>query len=903
MANGKPTGTSRRIRLLNRFPRCLQSWPNNIRPTQVFVGANSLEFVYRARGSSAVYRVRSGGNEGRLVPRLESSSFPARVSRELQRRLAQRLDALSVGEQGALLGRCALVAALEGEPTTPSEALLGPVLRALGSDEPSFSELHGHFLARAEDEGLDFAPLLLFAALRDGDVLAALKLWDEFGARIEAEARALHRYCTIVMFFFLGRTEEARTLLAAQPVEEVLFETRGLADLCRVLGLERRGLELRMREAFSSGQLGSFELAKLAEAANECTEHDLAVRLAEDAVKASDYSHELLVTLVDVWVHAGRVDLALEHLERALAEEERPRLLAKALRIRLAMGDCVRARALARSLATEPDFELDARLAAAICDVLEGHAERAVEALSAVLEEDPAHLQANLWIVQARFLLGEHAANHQHQNSRFFKDVTGEHPVAKLLAGMDQHLVSKWADFRVFFKHRQLIRTLRADHPPFESLSPAEEVELIWSVVRQFGGWLEEPLTLQDPSLGGLKSARSIGSARSATVEIQHRVLYEPVDDVRSQLAARAERFPDVPYHATYRAELALWRGDYEDALSEFEDTWQRMRQRWSYVGSGAALLMLGRYEEALRRFDEGLQHFAGYIVGEASPGYLGEAYMQLGDLEKAREELERAIELRPLRLGSRVALAILDVREGRAEDAETMLEPVAERCPQLLWEAHRALGLEARVMPRRSDLPVVLEHALESLRGNRSTHILTFYAADGSWRRLLIKMRPERLRRRPRCLLDGNCASIENGPPRTENHRRAPDGSFAGFRSPGVASSDCGPRAAGDPASLRRGPSVLPATSVAPARDGMPAPGRVDESLVHQQRRRAARPRRGKKQSQTQPPPLVHRARAPALPRCAYSLCLDSEAWPQKLSVQACWSTHHRNLWSPPVS
>ena len=43
--------------------------------------------------------------------------------------------------------------------------------------------------------------------------------------------------------------------------------------------------------------------------------------------------------------------------------------------------------------------------------------------------------------------------------------------------------------------------------------------------------------------------------------EIQHKIVFEPVEAVRAQLSELSQAYPEVPYYNTYSSELALWKG------------------------------------------------------------------------------------------------------------------------------------------------------------------------------------------------------------------------------------------------------------------------------------------------------------------------------------------------------
>jgi len=290
------------------------------------------------------------------------------------------------------------------------------------------------------------------------------------------------------------------------------------------------------------------------------------------------------------------------------------------------------------------------------------------------------------------------------------------------------------------YKHRFIVRKIFDSDFDFGSMSPEEELALCWKAIHKLGGNRSTNLTVLNDRSSLLSSVPDLTSARVDIVKVQHDIFYKKYETVRENLAKSAIEHPDVPYPNTYRAELALWYGDYEAAEKEFSHLWATTTTRWAYVGSGAAMILQGRYEEGLERFEDAFRVYSVYIAGEATLGYRGEAHMCLNNYPQALLDLEKAIELRPLRLGSRVSLALLYTKMGRPNDASEMIKLVIKHCPQLFWEAHLALGWKPQVLPEKNKLEPVLIKCLELLRGNRSTHLVTFFDSAGEWNRICVQ-------------------------------------------------------------------------------------------------------------------------------------------------------------------
>jgi tetratricopeptide (TPR) repeat protein len=183
--------------------------------------------------------------------------------------------------------------------------------------------------------------------------------------------------------------------------------------------------------------------------------------------------------------------------------------------------------------------------------------------------------------------------------------------------------------------------------------------------------------------------------------------------------------FPEVPIGPTYRAELELFRGNYEVAEELFTESWRTTRTRWSYVGRGGSLVLQGRYKEALAVFAEGEEYLSGYIDGEATHAYVGEAYLRLGDLESARKHLQFAVEVGRSRLGALLVMAQLELACGDPAPAADLLARAQFLAPALMWEA-------SRDGPSMED---EIGNALGMLKGNRSSNLATFQDRKGVWR------------------------------------------------------------------------------------------------------------------------------------------------------------------------
>jgi tetratricopeptide (TPR) repeat protein len=128
-----------------------------------------------------------------------------------------------------------------------------------------------------------------------------------------------------------------------------------------------------------------------------------------------------------------------------------------------------------------------------------------------------------------------------------------------------------------------------------------------------------------------------------------------------------------------------------------------------------------------------------GGTTGPAVYVYRGEAHRRLGQLERARADLERAIELTPTRVGAWVNLALVHDARGDPEAFAEVWTHLERTASGLLSSAAAALGVtlfrDPGDEPTQAERRAVLEQALRLMRGNRSTSCATFFSPDGRLR------------------------------------------------------------------------------------------------------------------------------------------------------------------------
>ena len=174
--------------------------------------------------------------------------------------------------------------------------------------------------------------------------------------------------------------------------------------------------------------------------------------------------------------------------------------------------------------------------------------------------------------------------------------------------------------------------------------------------------------------------------------------------------------------------------GRYEDAIAAFRRAHERHTARWAFVGRAAARIMLGEYEEADKLFRTCARVFPP-VVGATTHVYAGEALRRRGALAEAVDELTIAVETKAGRVGAWLNLALAHHALGDEASVIPIRDALDEKVPGLFWDATRAAGLTPSTRVELEHLPVVYEAALTMMRGNRSSHLITYFDSDGVMR------------------------------------------------------------------------------------------------------------------------------------------------------------------------
>jgi tetratricopeptide (TPR) repeat protein len=197
----------------------------------------------------------------------------------------------------------------------------------------------------------------------------------------------------------------------------------------------------------------------------------------------------------------------------------------------------------------------------------------------------------------------------------------------------------------------------------------------------------------------------------------------------------------------TYAGEVQLWLGAYSEALPAFDHAWQQFRNRWAYIGRGAALAALGRDEDALTAWQEGIRWHGHQKWGETTYVYAGELALRRGELDRAARLLHDGVTGRPMRLRGWLLLAELMGRQGLAQQARVALRQAVALCPGLFLPDVAALQA---ALAGRTDIAPLSAELRRRCHGNASSWLYSWQDPAGDMRAFR-RVHPQHLR----CVMD----------------------------------------------------------------------------------------------------------------------------------------------------
>jgi tetratricopeptide (TPR) repeat protein len=286
--------------------------------------------------------------------------------------------------------------------------------------------------------------------------------------------------------------------------------------------------------------------------------------------------------------------------------------------------------------------------------------------------------------------------------------------------------------------HRTLSPALYGDpdHPP------EHYVEDCIEAMRGYGGNRGTPLTHVErhpdgsvARIAGLR--RDVGramNARDASAAALRRLRTEPAAQVAEHLTSLIDRHPNSPHPHCYRGELWLWLGDLDRAYADFSAGSERSAARWAFVGRGAVHVLRGDLDAAEREFEACGEKFTP-VPGATTHAIRAEGLRRAGRYREALGELDIALSVKQGRVSAWMNRVLCHLALGEREAAEDAFRLLRGRWPWVLFDAESQAGVRFDEAP-----DVVLETALTMMRGNRSSHLITYFVqgSDDSGMRIL---------------------------------------------------------------------------------------------------------------------------------------------------------------------
>ncbi|MCB9755485.1 MAG: hypothetical protein H6713_36600 [Myxococcales bacterium] len=739
-----------RVRVELPPPAWTREWPRGLRPVATLVSHDNVALCYRTpAGERIEVALDDPGHEVRLYARVLATVDDSRATlRQLRVAVQRRVDRRGGAAVDWVRRLRARGAALDhGEPA-PGESAVAAALRRcyaaaleLGESESlrdaTRRALEGE-ASQADDASLTGARALLLLAA--GALDPALTLWSAWERAREAsgasaEADDEDRVALLVRVAFLGLLgARADAAAAARALSRPSNTSTELARVAvRLLyALDRPGEALacaRARDDARALEDAAFLIVLARDAGDPRVLLDMLGPDGDAPALEPGAQLELARALVETGAFVEAEVLLTRMLERAPAPVEPALELAKLKLWRLQLDE---AEALARRARAAGPTRPYAAMVLGAAAYLRGRPEAALPLLEEAYRRDPAHVPTRLWRIRTLNALGRAAEAADACVEGGFDDSTAWQLV-RVLAECARDPKRYYLTGRTAYIFRSILRDVFADErEPLALDDPEQLLALTRRALERLGGNLSSLRTFTRAPGAPLELAPHVDSPRLRAQTLQERLRRHPPEEVRAGFDAFARAYPEVPFAATYSAEISLWIGDYERAAAVFDEVWRATRTRWGYVGAGASYMLLGQHERALARWAEGREDYT-YLPEEATHTYQGELWRRRGEPTRALEHLDKAVNAGDtFRLGGWINYALANQELGRRDEARRALDVVQSRAPLLIWEATRADGASASTRVALADAPRVLEEALRLMRGNRSSRTLTYLDRRG---------------------------------------------------------------------------------------------------------------------------------------------------------------------------
>ena len=220
--------------------------------------------------------------------------------------------------------------------------------------------------------------------------------------------------------------------------------------------------------------------------------------------------------------------------------------------------------------------------------------------------------------------------------------------------------------------------------------------------------------------------------SRNAAADLLKGLRTKAVAEVHSEFIELQATYPESAHPYCYWGELLLWEGRFDDAFDAFNANEGARVARWGFVGRAAVQVHRGDFDAALEEFRVmGTKYEP--VRGATTHVYLGELYRIREEHERALHELGIALGAKPGRIGAHVNRVLSWAALGENDQALESFAMLTDRWPNLFWHAAREVG--CTWADRASAFHDISEAALVLMRGNRSSHLHTFFDRDDEMR------------------------------------------------------------------------------------------------------------------------------------------------------------------------
>jgi tetratricopeptide (TPR) repeat protein len=246
--------------------------------------------------------------------------------------------------------------------------------------------------------------------------------------------------------------------------------------------------------------------------------------------------------------------------------------------------------------------------------------------------------------------------------------------------------------------------------------------EALDQAIKALGGNLSPTPSRADQSTALPQPFEPSPLARAEARQLQHLLRSRPVSEVIGRFTQLQEQHPDAVTPYTYKGEVLMWFGRTEEARTVLKEAIaQDITTQWAWIGLGGCALLEGQPKRAIEVFEEGIEMCR--YRGPTMFSYRAEAWLALGELERARSDIDTALSAKPQRMSAWVTRALINYEQGDSALAENLIEKIRCGSPHL-WQ-HLASRSDA-LGPR-------LREILRAMRGNRSSSLPFFFTSSSS--------------------------------------------------------------------------------------------------------------------------------------------------------------------------